>query len=150
MSETRIGSVSVRAELHDTDLESVTGLHDVVSRYQHLENEFKEHCYAVYLNGANETLAEKLIGLGNAQQATVDIADIVRTAILVNARAVILVHNHPSGQVEPTPNDTKLTEAIRDGLDLFDIHLLDHVIIGRDTHHSMRKTRDVQFTGGEA
>lgn len=145
-----MGSVTVTAEVHDTDMKTVTGYTDITGKYGHLRDEPKEHVYAVFLNGANETLAEKLIGLGTAAEAGIDITDIARTAILTNARAVILIHNHPSGDATASSGDVTATKAVQDALSLFNIDLLDHVIIGRDQHHSMRRNHDLQFTGGEA
>jgi len=77
------------------------------------------------------------------------VQDVVRPAVLIGARAVVLVHNHPSGDPAPSAEDVTVTEQVRDALDLFDVDLLDHVIVGRDTCHSMRGHDDVQFNGGE-
>lgn len=144
--EQTIGNVTVTAEIHDTDLNQVSTLSDVTTKYDHLTTEPKEHLYALFLNGANETLAEKLITIGGAADVRVDLTDIARTAILTNARAVILVHNHPSGDPTPSTTDIETTKEIRDALALFDIDLLDHVIISRNEYHSMRGTNDLAFT----
>lgn len=144
MQET-VGTVTVRAELHDTQPETVQSYADVSSKFTHLREEMKEHLYAVFLNAGNEVLAEKLIGLGNAGGTGMDVPDIARTAILTNARAIILVHNHPSGDPSPTDADITATRTVRDALDLFDISLLDHVIIAREGNHSMRQHGDLRF-----
>ena len=140
-----MGSVTVTAELHDTDPETVASFNDVRNRFENLGDEMKEHLYAVFLNAGNEELAEKLIGLGNAAETSVDIADIARTAVLTNAAAVILVHNHPSGDPSPSDADVTTTEEIRDALALFDIALMDHVIIAWDDAHSLRHTHPDLF-----
>jgi len=143
--EKTMGSVTVTAELHDTDPETVVSFNDVRNRFEDLGDEMKEHLYAVFLNAGNEELAEKLIGLGNAAETSVDITDIARTAVLTNAAAVILVHNHPSGDPSPSDADVTTTEEIRDALALFDIALMDHVIIVRDDAHSLRRTHPDLF-----
>lgn len=144
VKQTEVGNVTITAELHDTDPETLETETGVAAKYGYLSDKLKEHFYAVFLNGANEQLAEKLIGLGTAAGAEADISDIVRTAALVNARAVILVHNHPSGTAKPTDQDIDVTRQIRDALDLIEVDLLDHVIIG-DSHHSMRSNSDLSF-----
>lgn len=146
MEET-MGSVTVTAELHDTDPETVASFADVRNRFEDLGDKMKEHLYAVFLNAGNEELAAKLIGLGSNAETSADVTDIARTAVLTNARAVILVHNHPSGDPTPSDADVTTTEQIRDALNLFDISLMDHVIIARDDAHSLRRTHPDLFNG---
>ena len=145
MEET-VGNVTVTAELHETDAESITTLSEVCRKYDHLGHEMKEHVYAVFVNGANEVLADKLIGVGTAAAVNIDVTDIVRTAALINARAVILVHNHPSGDASPSNGDKTATQEVRKALNLLDIELLDHVIIARRSTHSMRDKHSHLFT----
>lgn len=142
-----IGNVTITAEIHDTDLDQVATLSDVTAQYDHLGSKPKEHLYALFLNGANELLAEKLIGVGSAADVSVDLTDIARTAVLTNARAVILVHNHPSGDAIPSTEDIETTEEVRDALALFNVDLLDHVIISRTDHHSMHGNNDLPLNG---
>lgn len=144
--EEHIGNVTVTAKLHDTSPERIESFSDVTARYDQLSERQKEHFYAVFLNGSNEVLAEKLIGLGTASDVKIDVTDIARTAVLINARAVILVHNHPSGDASPSQKDVRTTEEIGDALELLDISMFDHVIIGRRENHSMRKHVDIRFT----
>lgn len=145
--EQTVGNVTVSAEFHDTEPETVQSFADVTAKYNHLQEEMKEHLYAVFLNASNDVLAEKLISLGNAGGTGVDVADIARTAVLTNSRAVILIHNHPSGDPSPTDDDITATRTVRDALDLLGIDLLDHVIIARNGTHSMRGHDDLQFNG---
>lgn len=148
--EQTMGNVTVTAELHESDPETLTSLGDVRRKFGDLGDEMKEHAYAVFLNASNEVMAEKLIGLGSVSATGIDCADVVRTAALTNAAAVILVHNHPSGDPTPTQPDVDVTEAVRDTLDLLDIDLLDHVIITRNGSHSMRQHNDLRFNGSGA
>jgi DNA repair protein RadC len=144
MQET-VGNVTVTAELHDTASETVTSRADVRRRVEGLGEEMKEHLYALFLNASNEELAKKLIGLGTAAETNLDIADIARTAVLTNARAVILVHNHPSGDPSPSDGDVTGTRSVKEALDLFEINLLDHVIVAREDTHSMRHSHPELF-----
>jgi DNA repair protein RadC len=134
-----LGTIQVTAELKDQDPDELTDLSGVTQKYGFLRNQPKEHFYTVFLNSDNEVIGDKLIGLGDTSTATVDTTDIARTAVLTNASAVILVHNHPSTNPQPTEADKETTHQIQDALNLFTIQLLDHVIISRNNSHSMNQ-----------
>ncbi len=74
------------------------------------------------------------LGQGGVSATVVNTQLLVRACILTNAQAVILVHNHPSGNLIASESDKNLTYKIRDGLNLFDINLLDHVILTKNSH----------------
>jgi DNA repair protein RadC len=71
------------------------------------------------------------------------VKDIARTAVLTNASAVILVHNHPSNNNDATPEDKNATKEIKEALGIFNIELLDHVIISQNNSYSMRQNNDL-------
>ena len=143
-----MGSIEVTAKVQDSGNE-ISSFSDVKERYSELDEKQKEHLYAVYLTNSNEEIGDKLIGLGNLDATPVDIQDIVRTAILVKAGAVILVHNHPSSTGEPTEKDIEVTQEIHNTLERLGIDLLDHVIITQENSHSMRAAGQPPFNGGE-
>jgi DNA repair protein RadC len=68
----------------------------------------------------------------------VDCKLIIKRAIELLASQIVLVHNHPSGSVEPSRHDVELTERVAEAAKLFDIRLLDHVIVARGAHYSFR------------
>jgi DNA repair protein RadC len=141
--EHELGSIQVTAEVQDESPEEITHLQAIIDKYRFLRHKPKEHFYAVFLKSDNEVIGDKLIGLGNSGNAPVDLKDIARTAVLTNASAVILVHNHPSNNDEATPEDIEATQDIKKGLELFDIEVLDHVIISQNDHYSMKKAGDI-------
>ena len=69
------------------------------------------------------------------------VAEVFKTAIRRNAAAIILVHNHPSGDPTPSPDDLALTKAVREAGHLLDIEVLDHLIIGQGRYVSMKEKR---------
>jgi len=71
--------------------------------------------------------------------------DLVRTAALVNAGAVIIVHNHPSRKAEPSANDIEATRNVKETFDNLGIELLDHVIITHNNSYSMKANQDLHF-----
>lgn len=76
------------------------------------------------------------VTIGGINQTMVDVRTIMRKLLELSAAAFAVVHNHPSGNIRPSKEDKRLTEAIRDASKLFNIHLLDHVIIGWDEYYS--------------
>jgi len=138
-----VGSIQVTAELKDEEAEKITNLTTVTEKYGFLRERPKEHFYAVFLKSDNEVIGDKLIGLGTTDSAPADLKDIARTAVLTNASAVILVHNHPSNNKKATPEDKQLTREIQQGLEIFDVEVLDHVIITQTGHYSMKQAGDI-------
>ncbi|MFB6190264.1 MAG: JAB domain-containing protein [Candidatus Nanohaloarchaea archaeon] len=143
--EYRLGNIKVQAEIRDNPDNKIQTPNDVTTQYQKLGEQTKEHLYAIFLNASNEVLGDKLIALGNHKQAPLDTQDIARTAVLVNAAAVILVHNHPSNKAEATQEDVQATRNVQQALDPLSIDLLDHLIITRNQAYSMKAHRDKPF-----
>lgn len=140
-----LGTITVTAEIREESADTIETFSDVVAKYRCLGEEQKEHMYAVFLTNGNEELGDKLIGLGSNDTVQFDIQDVARTAVLVNAGAVILVHNHPSGNAQPTQQDINATKDVNEVLDILGIQLLDHVIITRNGSHSMKANEDGPF-----
>lgn len=140
-----LGNLTVKAEIQEQEPNTVESLHDVINRYESLKRKQKEHLYAVFLTNSNQFIGDKIIGLGSRDTVEIDIQDVVRTAALTNAGAVILIHNHPSGNSTATAKDIKITQKARDVLEKLNVELLDHVIISRDSHYSMRRKSDGPF-----
>jgi len=139
------GTLTVTAETQEQEPDTVQSLHDVINRYESLKHKQKEHLYATFLNSNNGFIGDKIIGLGSRSKVQIDIQDVVRTAALTNAGAAILVHNHPSGNPTPTEADIKGTQKANEVLEKINVELLDHVIIARDSHYSMRRKNDGPF-----
>lgn len=101
----------------------------------------QEHFLCWFLNVQNETKAFKHCNSGSVDQVAVYPRIIIRNALLIGAAGLILVHNHPSGHLTPSEEDRRLTSAISDASKLFDIRLLDHLIIcqGVDGYFSFRE-----------
>ena len=132
------GTIQVEAEIVEDDRDSIASLQELKQQYSYLRRKQKEHLYAVYLDNDNTVIGDKLISLGQAVQTSVDVKDVVRTAVLTDASAVILVHNHPSSNCEPSSSDLKATEEVQTALETFGVQLLDHLIISRKDTHSMK------------
>lgn len=90
----------------------------------------------VWLNTKHEVMEYNEIFRGTIDGASVYPREVAKEALRVNAAAVILVHNHPSGNQEPSQADKLLTQKLKDALGLFDIRTLDHLIVGKDKFYS--------------
>lgn len=143
--EHEFGTIKVKAELREEPESKIESLSDVTTKYQDLGEKQKEHFYAVFLTNDNTEIGDKLIALGGRDSVTVDLQDIARTAALVNAAAVIVVHNHPSRNPTPTQKDIEATHEIHDALDPLGVQLLDHVIITENQSHSMKQAKEGPF-----
>jgi DNA repair protein RadC len=91
---------------------------------------------AIFLNGQNQRLGEKDITEGTPTQAMVYIRRVIEEALHLSAAAVVLVHNHPSGNPEPSAGDDDTTRDLMKACKLVQMILLDHVIVGESEHYS--------------
>lgn len=100
------------------------------------EDSFRESFYAVFLDRRQRPIGNFLVGVGGTDKVTVDLKLICAAALGCLAAGVILAHNHPSGNPVPGQADIQQTEAIKKALSLFDICLLDHIVIGEKEYFS--------------
>jgi DNA repair protein RadC len=96
----------------------------------------QEIVIGIFLNGQNQCLGEKTITEGTPTQATVYVRRILEEALHESAAAVVLVHNHPSGNPEPSAGDDNTTSDLLRACKLVGLVLLDHVIVGESDHYS--------------
>lgn len=95
-----------------------------------------EECHAIYLTAALSVIDKSMITVGSLDQTIMDTRRIVKNALLNNAKAIILLHNHVSGEPQPSTADIRATEKLHDALALFDINLVDHIVSGSSTFYS--------------
>lgn len=126
------------ARAGETDVISTSD--DVVRLFRpQLESLTHEECWAVYLTASNRIIERQRVSQGGVQGTVVDHRLIVKRALELLATQLILIHNHPSGAAEPSPQDKVLTERIAKAAALFDICLLDHLVIAREGDFSFRR-----------
>ena len=123
-----------------TDAECIASSDDVVRLFRpRLENLPYEECWAVYLTSSNRIIERQRVSQGGVTGTVVDHRLIVKRALELLATQLILIHNHPSGTPEASAQDKLLTERIAKAAALFDIRLLDHLILARDGDFSFRR-----------
>ena len=106
---------------------------------QKVRGETRENFYGLYMNGRNGMVCFELVAIGGATAAVVDVKSIVRTALLVGAEKLILVHNHPSGNPTPSVEDKAMTQRVSAACKLFNIEVLDHIVIGDGKYSSLKE-----------
>ena len=95
-----------------------------------------EECWVLYLNRANKIIAKEKLSIGGLSHTVLDTRLIIKKAVDKLASAIIVVHNHPSGNPSPSEIDRKQTRILRDAAQLMDIALLDHIIIAGNRYYS--------------
>jgi DNA repair protein RadC len=93
----------------------------------------REHFVVVLLNRKNQVIGVNTVAVGSLTAAVVHPREVLKPAVLANAAAIILVHNHPSGDPSPSTEDQQLTTRLVQAGRILGITVLDHVIIGDGT-----------------
>lgn len=99
-------------------------------------DESYEQFWILLLNRANKVIEKYCISEGGLTGTVADPRKIFKRALEKNAVALIICHNHPSGNIQPSDADIKLTKKIKNGGEIMDIQLLDHIIIGNEKYYS--------------
>ena len=99
----------------------------------------QEHMRVLLLDTRNRVLASPTIYIGNLNTAVVRIGELFREAVRQNCAAIIVAHNHPSGDPTPSPEDVRVTEQMVSAGKLLDIDVLDHLIIGQQRFVSLKE-----------
>ena len=99
----------------------------------------QEQLRVILLDGRSRVLAIPTVYVGSLHSTSVRVAEVFREGIARNCAALILVHNHPSGDPTPSPEDISLTEQVVQAGALLDIDVLDHLVIGQQRYVSMRR-----------
>jgi DNA repair protein RadC len=103
-----------------------------------LAEETIEQFHLLFLDGRNALIAHERQQTGTVNHAPVYPREVAKRALELNARAIIMVHNHPSGDPTPSRDDVAITKAVAAALDKLEITLHDHVVVGRKGHASLR------------
>ena len=114
---------------------NVTEVHNYVR--SRLRDEKRELFAMLLLDSQHQLLAYRVMFTGTINAAAVYPRELVKQALIDNAAAVILVHNHPSGVAEPSQADIRITKDIKQALSLIDVNVLDHFVVGDNTATSL-------------
>ncbi len=111
----------------------------VVNLLNHYRSRQKEYFLALYLNARHRLLAQEEISVGHLTASLVHPREVFKPAIQLSAAFIILAHNHPSGDPQPSHDDLLLTQRLVEAGQLLDIAILDHLIITKDSWCSLKQ-----------
>jgi len=108
----------------------------LMAEMAHLE---QEHFRVQYLDTRNRMLGSETVYVGSLNASHIRVAEVFRDAVRRNCAAIIVAHNHPSGDPAPSPEDVAVTRQLVEAGKLLDVEVLDHLVIGRQRFVSMRE-----------
>lgn len=109
------------------------------------ENAWREEVWVLSVDGANRITEQFLLGLGGTAAVVMDKKAVAKVAVETLAQGIILVHNHPSGNCRPSQSDIKQTGELKKALALFDIALLDHIILADGSFYSFADEEETRI-----
>jgi DNA repair protein RadC len=104
-----------------------------------VQDKAKEHFKLILLNSRNRVIAISTISIGTLTTSLVHPREVFKDAIMHSAASVVLAHNHPSGDPDPSEDDLKITKKLVESGKILGIEVIDHIIIGKIDHYSFRE-----------
>lgn len=133
--------IAKRIKYHTKDIKKIISPKDVYNLVRlELEDSKVEIMKVISLNNRNEIKTVNTISIGGVTKVGVGIKEVLSEPIKQMATSIVLVHNHPSGDSSPSKADIDITTKINDYASIFDIKVVDHIIIGRGRYTSIKET----------
>lgn len=133
-----LAMIELASRLSDRETQTVLSAEDVWKISIDIRDSKKEHVVAFYLDSQGRVIERQTLSIGSVTESSVHPREIFEPAVRLSAVSVVLVHNHPSGVLTPSPDDMRLTERIREAGKILGIPLADHVIISKNGHQSIK------------
>ena len=127
---------SIQSDFPKQKITSSRDSQEFIRQFYGDDIEIYESFFLLLLNRANNTIGYAKISQGGTAGTIVDSKIVAKYAVDSLASAVILAHNHPSGNRQPSPADIQITKKIKEGLKLLDIEVLDHIILTEESFYS--------------
>ena len=118
---------------------------DVAEQLIEFNDSETEQFIVMVVNARNKLIVAEVVTSGLADASLVHSREVFRTAVRVNGHGIVLAHNHPSGDVSPSAEDIRITKQMVEAGGIIEIKVLDHVIIGKGKHLSLREEGLVKF-----
>jgi DNA repair protein RadC len=136
--EVRYKFTEINCDITGQKLESPES---VYTAFNFLKYEAKEQFIVINLNNQHGIMNYETVATGTVNSIKLRPCEVLRTAVILNAAAIILVHNHPSGHPEPSQSDIAITKKIVECGKLLGIDVLDHIIIGESSYVSLKQNK---------
>lgn len=121
----------------DVKIKNPWDCYKILDKY--LDGEDRENFIVITLNTKNVINNITTVSVGSLSSAIVNPREVFKTAILSNANSIIIAHNHPSGEVEPSNEDIAITKRLIKCGELLGINVLDHIIVGEGVYYSFKE-----------
>ena len=128
-------------KVKEETLPVIRSVKDVIAQFSYLRDKAREHLAALYLNARNEVIFKKHPFVGTLDANIAHPREVFKHALEQNAASVILIHNHPSGDPEPSKADLEITKRIQKAGQIMGIEVLDHIIITKTKIFSFKEKK---------
>ncbi len=137
---TIVAALELGRRKKDTESPQQTVVRTSMDAYKHIESKLSdlphEEFWIMLLNRAHKITKTELVSRGGVSGTVADVRMMMKMAVENLASAAVLAHNHPSGNIKPSDADIQLTRKVKEAANLFDIQLLDHIIVGEGAYYS--------------
>ncbi|ABL01328.1 RadC family protein [Pelobacter propionicus] len=134
--EARYRKEAVREDAPEWVTTRFTSPKQVFELFKDLIYETKEHFITLHLDGKNRIMCMDRVSIGSLNQSIVHPREVFKTALLSNAAAIICVHQHPSGDPNPSSEDLSITKRLKEAGEIMGIRVLDHIVVGHEDYIS--------------
>lgn len=135
-----VAALEVGRRRKETEVTQHTIVKSSIDAYNHIKSKLSdlphEEFWVMLLNRGNKIVKTELVGRGGVSGTVADVRLIIKTAVENLASTIIVAHNHPSGNLSPSESDIQLTRKIKEAAKLFDMQLVDHIIVGDAAYYS--------------
>lgn len=136
MNEILLKKGRKKVEVEESVTSSQIG-YDIIRKFYGDEIEIYESFFILLLNRSNTCIGFAKISQGGCVGTVIDVKMIAKFVVDTFATGVILAHNHPSGNLSPSPQDIALTKRIKEAMNIFEVRVMDHLILGNNSYYSM-------------
>lgn len=126
-------------EVEDNNLPIIACAKDAVAQLQELRTAKKEHFVALYLNARNQLLSKETISIGTLNASLIHPREVFKSAIDHLAASILIAHNHPSGDCQPSEDDLEVTKRLKEAGKILGIEVVDHVIVTKNGFMSLKE-----------
>jgi DNA repair protein RadC len=116
---------------------------DILPLIQHYGDRKQEHFLSISINGANEVMSVRVVTIGLVNKTYVHPREVFADAIAERASSLIVAHNHPSGNLSPSPDDIRVTKQLKEASEILGLKLLDHIIFTTKGYYSFNENDEI-------
>ena len=136
MNEILLKKGRKKVEVEESVTSSQIG-YDIIRKFYSDDVDLYESFFILLLNNKNTPIGFAKISQGGVSSVQVDVKLVSKFVVDTFATGVILAHNHPSGNLSPSPQDIALTNMIKEAMNIFEVRVMDHLILGNNSYYSM-------------